>query len=1329
MQFVSTANTAITDGVSEVVAAVTKAKSTLQDELTAGLSEANTAISSVSDQVKAIVDAVAGLTDTLDPQQLVAPLQGTMQTLQADAKSVGIDLLAMGERVVALSKSLGGITDDVKGMINFGAGLPQRVMDLKPDASEVAPHLQTLLDESGAVRTSLLQLSEKSQGFAGRLAPLQRRVQLLRRNAPGDVLSQHAAITAEIRDLVDAFNSTLDQVDETWVSAGLTVEKEVAAADAIMKEISDAFLLKVDALADDIGHTTDPIVSRADETIAGIEAEIEALRAMGETLKDRLHGIMEGVLHPIRQVEAAIDTVVAQIDAIKDTVDTVLDALEAQLKRLDSIVAGLKRCIDEVVAAVDKAIRGMQQAICEVHLELDGIKNQLLHLPDAFEPVDLQITLSKEAIAGLQSEVRAFMASADRALVQASREIDQAGTQCDAAIKECTKHVPRSMPMVAARALFMGLKASLPAIKSTISSARTGVKSAGTTTLVLLDEAITHIEDLRPVLRQAIEAIKLQIGLVIEVLDKLGVALQTASDAMSVVGEKMHTTADLVKAQPDPIIQKIRAMRDDFVAKAQPHEKIDAVRDQVLEIKSTALNQVRSKIDVVHDKMLVAINAGQDKMREPVKVVKTQLDMVKRQIALMQDNMYEPVRQLRDLMETLQRRLHEQLLRAKGIADRALDQSRQATAQARSLSGRVNDEVVDVMRVFGPFVIRVQQKADQVEGFIAQGQDLVVAARTQAQEAAQLVEDLKANSQEKLNRVFEKANGLVQALDNVGKEMSRAGAEFKTQSEHASESVSELESATKSIQDAADHAQAGAAMASEDVEAAGTESLDALKGSSAGLDSMLDDSLAAVGPPGDEARVQQELLESSLAAVVAPVVVVKNETDRAKDQVDARAESALDEVTKLKDQGQATLAQSKAQVAAAQAQVAVAKAQAGNAEATMDAAVTAAGGAPAAVSTSASPAVSGAAGNGAGVASGGAAPNAAASSSASGQSATGAEATKPSDAGAVETSSAGATAATTNNGKSAELQAGESATSGDAPNTAPAPAPARDAHSAVAPADLPANPAADAGKAVASAGTSTADTGSLEKESVISPVAASTPASAIGDLVSVGATDAPVIAEPSFPQPPVAATQLDPLTTSANELSGVLLSAQVEMPQEFTLSENLAPAIEILPIPEIATAVTLPPEVVNVVGTSKVATVELGSDPVKTATSAGNRTIDAASLNSEGAHSPSAVEVPASAAEALAVPSLIGLLPTDASVSSAGMDSLNTATSGLSGESTPAQFETPQGFKLPEGLALPEGIALPADFSLPPGLEVPQFENSEAASSWWQAQIAAFPAT
>jgi hypothetical protein len=107
---------------------------------------------------------------------------------------------------------------------------------------------------------------------------------------------------------------------------------------------------------------------------------------------------------------------------------------------------------------------------------------------------------------------------------------------------------------------------------------------------------------------------------------------------------------------------------------------------------------------------------------------------------------------------------------------------------------------------------------------------------------------------------------------------------------------------------------------------------------------MLDDALAAVAPPADEAQKVRQKMAEQLALVAAKVEALQAEVKSASEEVEKQVLTAQTEVTQRRDEGQAQIDAAMKEVQKAKTQTEVARVDVVSAEAMVDAAVVSNGG-------------------------------------------------------------------------------------------------------------------------------------------------------------------------------------------------------------------------------------------------------------------------------------------------------------------------------------------------------------------------------------------------
>jgi phosphate uptake regulator len=303
-----------------------------------------------------------------------------------------------------------------------------------------------------------------------------------------------------------------------------------------------------------------------------------------------------------------------------------------------------------------------------------------------------------------------------------------------------------------ARTLFMGVKQSLPGIKATIATARTTVKTAGKTAASLLDQALAAVDALRDVLSQVMAQIQLAIDKLVALLIQLQNTLVLAQEKLVLISQKMHAAVDAIKPKPEALIDQVVAVRDDFLSKAAPHEKIQALHDKVLSLTAQALTPVKAQIEEVGTQAHGLIDKAKAQLTPPADAMQTKLDELDAHLATLRVQIEVPGQRLRTLLDQALVQVNASLNQGRAALDKVLDQAETKINIALQRGEDMVDQALTAFETQNTLLNEgLQQALTQVDAQLAGlppvAQQLLQTARDKAEEAGLDVKGLEAKVQ------------------------------------------------------------------------------------------------------------------------------------------------------------------------------------------------------------------------------------------------------------------------------------------------------------------------------------------------------------------------------------------------------------------------------------------------------------------------------------------------------------------------------------------------------------------------------------------------------
>ena len=146
MKFVTTAQTALTEGATQVAAAAKQGSEVLSTGLADALAQGQKTVTQMASEFAQITRELGALAGPLNPSEIAGDLSPALINLQSDLQAIPKQLASAGSRLVDAGKSFGGIASDLQTLADGVGALPSRLVALRPDLSGVMPGVNALLD-------------------------------------------------------------------------------------------------------------------------------------------------------------------------------------------------------------------------------------------------------------------------------------------------------------------------------------------------------------------------------------------------------------------------------------------------------------------------------------------------------------------------------------------------------------------------------------------------------------------------------------------------------------------------------------------------------------------------------------------------------------------------------------------------------------------------------------------------------------------------------------------------------------------------------------------------------------------------------------------------------------------------------------------------------------------------------------------------------------------------------------------------------------------------------------------------------------------------------
>jgi hypothetical protein len=173
VKFVTTAQTALTEGAAQVAAAAKQGSEVLSTGLADALAQGQKTVSQMGSEFAQITHELGALVGPLSPAEIAGDLAPALTKLQSDLQAIPAQLASAGSRLIDAGKSLGGLTDDMQAVAGGVAALPTRLVTLRPDLTGMMPGINALLDRVQALSTQAKGVQPRLVTLASELQPLQ----------------------------------------------------------------------------------------------------------------------------------------------------------------------------------------------------------------------------------------------------------------------------------------------------------------------------------------------------------------------------------------------------------------------------------------------------------------------------------------------------------------------------------------------------------------------------------------------------------------------------------------------------------------------------------------------------------------------------------------------------------------------------------------------------------------------------------------------------------------------------------------------------------------------------------------------------------------------------------------------------------------------------------------------------------------------------------------------------------------------------------------------------------------------------------------------------
>ena len=639
MKLVDRTLTTINDGSLKIEEAIGQAANEIASEVSALPLKVEALLKEMGQSFQAIANQLAEIPSLINPVPIVAPLPEQMANSSLRLRDILAQAAQIPVNLVSLAGNTQGVTAQVGQATQALEGLPSQLINWVPDVptqlkplNDLASKALATIEKADTAKDLTTPFIEQTAALSAELKGIELTLKKLadsgvRSPAITDPLkSREAIVKAEIQSQFDALHQQIEQL-KAELSKGVTgmrntvedVEKALmgelshakemiqAAATQALSPLQSAkaftldFQSKVQEEATHCEILFDQAQKEMEETLADLRNVIDQIRKKLNDMGDRL--TQTGI-----ETQALIDQSLKPIDQLKDTADACVDSVE------------------RAVSVIDEQIDAVKINLDDLSQEAEMTKSKLRELPNEFSPVRDYIEQASEEIESIKSQIPGFVSQAISALGVCSEELEQADGLCDNAIDICTRHMAIAPPLAMAKTLFQGVKANLVPLQSSITAAEQMVTASGNAATSLMDQALSVVLALDPLLDQVLDKMHAAIDSLLDLITKLQQGIELAKSALDRLMDEINATVSEIRSQLDELNDSVHRQAQGYLEKIQLQSTIDGLLDKLDELSASMIDPLDVKLNQANGSIASFVQDAQTKLQITVSALGTELD-------------------------------------------------------------------------------------------------------------------------------------------------------------------------------------------------------------------------------------------------------------------------------------------------------------------------------------------------------------------------------------------------------------------------------------------------------------------------------------------------------------------------------------------------------------------------------------------------------------------------------------------------------------------------------------------------------------------------------
>ena len=152
-------------------------------------------------------------------------------------------------------------------------------------------------------------------------------------------------------------------------------------------------------------------------------------------------------------------------------------------------------------------------------------------------------------------------------------------------------------PLVMAKTLFQGVKTNLVPLQSSITAAEQMVTASGNAATSLMDQALSVVLALDPLLDQVLDKMHAAIDSLLDLITKLQQGIELAKSALDRLMDEINATVSEIRSQLDELNDSVHRQAQGYLEKIQLQSTIDGLLDKLDELSASMIDPLDVKLN------------------------------------------------------------------------------------------------------------------------------------------------------------------------------------------------------------------------------------------------------------------------------------------------------------------------------------------------------------------------------------------------------------------------------------------------------------------------------------------------------------------------------------------------------------------------------------------------------------------------------------------------------------------------------------------------------------------------------------------------------------